>query len=108
MTWHFCLPNKVFARLLIFTLLFKCLLLLYTDNVEELSHNISSLSDNLKNYTQHELAWTVDVVEGILNTTANETFPGVITNSLTTVNNFLFSKETLLEVGERAYNTSSR
>ena len=73
-----------------------------------MSANISTLSGDWESYTEHELSWTVDVIEEILKTDLAETSHAVIRNTLQTINNLLFISESTLEASESIYDSSSK
>ena len=82
--------------------------LFFQDNVIDVSSNVSALSESWNAYTEHELAWTVDIIEGILGTDAITTSRDAIKNTLQTINNVLYIGSSTLGVGESEYYTSSR
>ena len=73
-----------------------------------MSSDVSAFSENWNKYTEHELSWTTDIIEGILGTDAITTSHDAIQNTLQTMNNVLYIESLTLEVGESEYDTSTR
>ena len=77
-------------------------------NAEEAAKDISTLSKEWQSYTEHELSWTIDVIEEILKTDLAGSSREVIRDTLDTINNMLFISEDLIETSETEYDSSSR
>ena len=77
-------------------------------NAEEAAKDISTLSKQWQSYTEHELSWTIDVIEEILKTDLAGSSREVIQDTLDTINNMLFISEDLIETSETEYDSSSR
>ena len=77
-------------------------------NADEAAKDISTLSKEWQSYTEHEVSWTIDVIEEILKTDLAGSSREVIQDTLDTINNMLFISEDLIETSETEYDSSSR